>query len=69
MSKCGKEHRLNLFLWNVLLCFRYQGHISAALVLGGVDTTGPHLTGVHPHGSTDTLPYTTMGTNTDIQNN
>ncbi|RCV25040.1 hypothetical protein SETIT_5G134700v2 [Setaria italica] len=23
--------------------FRYQGHISAALVLGGVDCTGPHL--------------------------
>jgi hypothetical protein len=25
------------------LCFRYQGHVSAALVLGGVDCTGPHL--------------------------
>ncbi|KAJ0631320.1 putative proteasome endopeptidase complex [Helianthus annuus] len=23
--------------------FRYQGHVSAALVLGGVDVTGPHL--------------------------
>ncbi|GJN05562.1 hypothetical protein PR202_ga23202 [Eleusine coracana subsp. coracana] len=23
--------------------FRYQGHVSAALVLGGVDCTGPHL--------------------------
>lgn len=21
----------------------YQGHVSAALVLGGVDVTGPHL--------------------------
>jgi 20S proteasome subunit beta 2 len=23
--------------------FNYQGHVSAALVLGGVDVTGPHL--------------------------
>ena len=23
--------------------FRYQGHVSAALVLGGVDIYGPHL--------------------------
>mmetsp|Transcript_14631 Transcript_14631/g.28340 ORF Transcript_14631/g.28340 Transcript_14631/m.28340 type:complete len:157 (+) Transcript_14631:305-775(+) len=23
--------------------FNYQGHVSAALVLGGVDSTGPHL--------------------------
>lgn len=25
------------------VCHRYQGHVSAALVLGGVDVTGPHL--------------------------
>ena len=41
--------------------FRYQGNIGAALVLGGVDATGPHLFTVHPHGSTDKLPYVTMG--------
>jgi 20S proteasome subunit beta 2 len=41
--------------------FRYEGYISAALVLGGVDITGPHLYTIHPHGSTDTLPYVTMG--------
>uniref|UniRef100_A0A7S4KXE1 proteasome endopeptidase complex n=1 Tax=Paramoeba aestuarina TaxID=180227 RepID=A0A7S4KXE1_9EUKA len=41
--------------------FRYQGHISAALVLGGVDVTGPSLYTVYPHGSTDRLPYVTMG--------
>lgn len=41
--------------------FRYQGHVSAALVLGGVDFTGPHLHTVYPHGSTDTLPFVTMG--------
>ena len=39
----------------------YQGHIGAALVLGGVDSTGPHLFTIHPHGSTDKLPYVTMG--------
>lgn len=43
------------------MLFRYQGYISAALVLGGVDQTGPHLYSVHPHGSTDSLPYVTMG--------
>jgi 20S proteasome alpha/beta subunit len=30
-------------------------------VLGGVDATGPQLFTVHPHGSTDKLPYVTMG--------
>mmetsp|Transcript_3052 Transcript_3052/g.8891 ORF Transcript_3052/g.8891 Transcript_3052/m.8891 type:complete len:277 (-) Transcript_3052:549-1379(-) len=41
--------------------FKYQGHVSAALVLGGVDVRGPHLFTVYPHGSTDALPYATMG--------
>lgn len=41
--------------------FGYQGHVSAALVLGGVDVTGPHLHTIYPHGSTDTLPFATMG--------
>jgi len=43
------------------LLYRYQGHIGAALILGGVDCHGPHLYSVHPHGSTQRLPYTTMG--------
>lgn len=77
------------------LCYlaSYQGYVSAALVLGGVDVTGPHLhtvswklfdtlkfvvlwhagflfsfvfgwiinLQVYPHGSTDTLPFATMG--------
>lgn len=38
-----------------------QGHIGAALVLGGVDKNGFHIYSIHPHGSTDRLPYTTMG--------
>ncbi|KAK4686281.1 20S proteasome subunit beta 2, partial [Tremellales sp. Uapishka_1] len=41
--------------------YRYQGHVGAHLVLGGVDSTGPHLFTVHAHGSTDKLPYVTMG--------
>jgi 20S proteasome subunit beta 2 len=41
--------------------FQYQGHIGAALVLGGVDATGPHLYTIYPHGSTDKLPFVTMG--------
>lgn len=41
--------------------FKYQGHVSAALVLGGVDLNGPHLFTIYPHGSTDSLPYCTMG--------
>jgi len=41
--------------------FKYQGFIGCALVLGGVDVTGPHLYQIYPHGSTDCLPFTTMG--------
>lgn len=41
--------------------FRHQGHIGAALILGGSDATGPHLYTIYPHGSTDQLPYVTMG--------
>lgn len=43
------------------LLFRYQGHIGAALVLGGCDLDGPHLYCINPHGSTDKHMYTTMG--------
>ncbi|KAL4638846.1 hypothetical protein ACB092_03G176100 [Castanea dentata] len=41
--------------------FKYQGHVQAALVLGGVDANGPCLHTIYPHGSTDTLPFATMG--------
>jgi len=43
------------------MLFRYQGHIGAALVLGGVDKNGSHIYCIYPHGSTDKLPYATMG--------
>ncbi|KAK6221048.1 proteasome core particle subunit beta 2 [Pestalotiopsis sp. IQ-011] len=41
--------------------FKYQGHVGAYLVVAGVDPTGAHLFTVHAHGSTDKLPYVTMG--------
>lgn len=41
--------------------FRYQGYVSAALVLGGVDINGPYLGTIAPHGSSDRLPYVSMG--------
>jgi len=41
--------------------FKYQGHVGAALVLGGVDKTGPSLYCIFPHGSSDELPFVTMG--------
>lgn len=41
--------------------FQYQGHVGAYLVVGGYDPTGPQLFTVHAHGSTDKLPYVTMG--------
>ena len=41
--------------------YRYRGHIGAALVLGGVDATGPTLYIVSPNGYASKLPYTTMG--------
>ena len=41
--------------------FRYQGHVSAALIVGGFDSAGPKLVQIYPHGSGDSLPFTTMG--------
>ena len=48
------------------MCKRYLyengGRIEAALVLGGCDSNGEgSLYSVYPHGSTDKLPYTSMG--------
>jgi 20S proteasome subunit beta 2 len=43
------------------MLYKYQGQVSAALVLGGVDVHGPHLYNIYPHGSSDMLPYVTMG--------
>lgn len=45
--------------------FRYQGHVGASLVVGGVDVTGPQLYSVHPHGSYSRLPFTALGSGQD----
>jgi len=52
---CAANRLLKQFL------FRYQGHIGAALIVGGVDVDGSHIYCIYPHGSTDKLPYATMG--------
>lgn len=41
--------------------FQYQGHVGAALIVGGFDKSGAHLTSIHPHGSTMSTSYVTMG--------
>lgn len=43
------------------MLYKYGGQVSAALVLGGMDINGPALYSIYPHGSTDKLPYVTMG--------
>lgn len=41
--------------------FRYQGHIGAALIIGGVDVKGPQLINISPHGNSFRAPFVTMG--------
>jgi len=53
-----REREERMMLWEN---GRYQGHVSAALVLGGVDAEGAHIYTVYPHGSVDRLPYAAMG--------
>jgi 20S proteasome subunit beta 2 len=58
----GKQTRVRSCLTRLKQhLYRYQGHVSAALVLGGYDVHGPYLGTVAPHGSTDRLPYVSMG--------
>lgn len=45
--------------------FRYQGHVGASLIVGGVDVTGPQLYSIHPHGSYSRLPFTALGSGQD----
>lgn len=41
--------------------FRYQGHVGAYLILGGVDASGPQLYGISADGTFKHQPYTTLG--------
>ncbi|KAJ8670551.1 hypothetical protein QAD02_001810 [Eretmocerus hayati] len=43
------------------LLFRYQGHVGVALIVGGVDNTGPHIYSLFPHGSSDVHQFAAMG--------
>jgi len=49
-----------LYMWELMQCI-VQGHIDGFLVLGGVDKTGSHIYRITSKGSTDKLPYATMG--------
>lgn len=41
--------------------YPYQGKISSYLVFGGVDNDGPHIHSVHGYGSSDRVPYESLG--------
>ncbi|MCQ2816076.1 MAG: proteasome subunit beta [archaeon] len=41
--------------------FRYQGHVGAHLIIGGVDCKGPQLVTISAYGNSFRGPYTTMG--------
>jgi len=61
----GRQVRLvtaNKMLRQML--YRYQGHVSTYLIIGGVDVTGPHLYSVAAHGSASKVPFTAMGSGT-----
>nr|XP_013010336.1 proteasome subunit beta type-10 isoform X2 [Cavia porcellus] len=45
--------------------FRYQGHVGASLIVGGIDLNGPQLYNVHPHGSYSRLPFVALGSGQD----
>eukprot|EP01035_Chromulina_nebulosa_P020371 gene20371-26439_t len=55
------EKTTDLIASNLELMRLSSGNVSAALILGGVDIHGPHLYSIQPHGSSQRLPYTTMG--------
>ncbi|KAK2194871.1 bifunctional Peptidase T1A [Babesia duncani] len=41
--------------------YKYRGYKQCAIIIGGFDNTGPCLFSVSPHGSSDSLPFCTMG--------
>mmetsp|Transcript_61251 Transcript_61251/g.126521 ORF Transcript_61251/g.126521 Transcript_61251/m.126521 type:complete len:254 (-) Transcript_61251:2128-2889(-) len=43
------------------MLFQFNGLISAALIIGGYDFLGAHIYSIHPHGSTENLPFIAMG--------
>jgi len=60
--KIGKECRVATVVSRMTQkLFQYQGHIGAALVVGGYDILGPSLYMINPHGNSDRLPFAAMG--------
>eukprot|EP00494_Astrolonche_serrata_P032414 UN32683 len=58
----GKEPRVVSVLTRLKRkLFQYQGYVGAYIIVGGVDALGPNLFTCHAHGSTDNLPFVTMG--------
>ena len=43
------------------ILYQYEGYISAALIIGGYDSTGKNLYGIYPHGSYEKIPFIAMG--------
>ena len=43
------------------ILYQSQGHISAALIMGGIDSSGGQLYAIYPHGSIENLPFVSMG--------
>jgi 20S proteasome subunit beta 2 len=40
---------------------RYQGHVGAALIVGGIDSEGCHLHDIQPHGSSNSVLFAALG--------
>ncbi|ABW98239.1 prsB7 (nucleomorph) [Hemiselmis andersenii] len=43
------------------ILFQHKGFLSAALIFGGFDFFGSNLFCIHPHGSSEKIPYISMG--------
>jgi 20S proteasome subunit beta 2 len=41
--------------------FRYGGNIGAYLIMGGIDSKGPHVVYIHAGGNHSYLPFIAMG--------
>ena len=58
----GRESKV---LTSLSICkdflYKHTGNISAALILGGFDIFGSQLYSIHPHGSSESLPFISMG--------
>lgn len=58
----GRESRLTTVVARLsTLLHKYQGHMGAALIIGGYDFKGPQLVMISPAGNYSYLPFCTMG--------